>query len=316
MRRRRTLLIGSAVVAATLASTGVVLAETNTASVPETLNVMSWNICGEAGGVRGQAGYCPHRNEPEVKVEQIMNLVDEYDLDVLLLQEVCAETADSHMGLLEVALGDEWTVGNARGARPDGRTDCRGDLNGELGLGIAVKSTVDVEFEIEQTLPIDPTGENLATLPTLCATTGEWPTRVCTTHILAEPSDPRRADQVQNVHDYVWPYRDDLVLGGDFNLFPESTELEPISDSFAECDAKAHGSGDEVDEFTHHAWNNGQHVYRKRDHIFASGGDLETRFTACDSLQELMDETANEPESGPPSGYSDHAPVIGSVRVL
>ncbi|MEO3890568.1 hypothetical protein [Nonomuraea sp. B5E05] len=35
------------------------------------------------------------------------------------------------------------------------------------------------------------------------------------------------------------------------------------------------------------------------------------RFTSCDADQSLMDRTANEPDSGPANGYSDHAPLIG-----
>ncbi|GAA1655361.1 hypothetical protein GCM10009733_061020 [Nonomuraea maheshkhaliensis] len=31
----------------------------------------------------------------------------------------------------------------------------------------------------------------------------------------------------------------------------------------------------------------------------------------CDADQSLMDRTENEPDSGPPNGYSDHAPLIG-----
>lgn len=279
--------------------------------LPDTeLRVLSWNICGEAGGSRGDAGYCPYRNEPDVKVDQIVGMVDEYDLNVILLQEVCGESPDSHLGLLETALGEEWTIGRASGARPDGRTDCRGDLTGELGVGIAVKAT-DAEFDSQNTVPA---GGDEQTLPILCATTSQWTTKVCTVHILAKPEDPRRPGQIDNVRDYVWDDRDDLVLGGDFNMFPDSEGLDPIYGSFDECDRRSYHSGDTADEDTHHAWTNGDHVYRKRDHIFTTQVNG-TRFTFCDSRTDLMDETANEADSGPPTGYSDHAPLIAKLTV-
>lgn len=302
-------------VAGAVAAAGLAVAPLAVADEATELNVLSWNTCGEAGGKRGDAGFCPYRDDPQAKVDVIADLVAEHDLDVILLQEVCAETADSHLGRLKTALGDGWQIGNARGARPDGRTDCRGDLNGELGVGIAIKAS-NAEFTSKQTLPPDPTGQSKQTLPTLCATTTDWPTKVCTTHILADPEDPRRPQQVKNVRDYVWPSRANLVLGGDFNLFPGSATLKPISDNFHECDGRSYGSGDKVDETTHHAWTgDNTHVYRKRDHIFASKPDSGTNFGSCDSRTDLMDTTENEPDSGPPSGYSDHAPLLGTVTI-
>ena len=284
------------------------------------LNVMSWNICGEAGGKRGDAGYCAYRDDPQAKVDQIAELVEERDLDVVMLQEVCAEAEDSHLERLRAKLGDGWQFGNARGARPEPdeegnpRTDCRGELNGELGVAIAIKAS-DADFTSKNTLPADPTGESKQTLPTLCATTSDWPTTVCTTHILPDPADPRREQQIDNVRDYVWDARDNLVLGGDFNMFPGSDELEPITGAFDECDRRSYTDGDKKDEITHHAWTGGEHVYRKRDHIFATQAGDGSNFTACDSDTDRMDTTENESDSGAPNGYSDHAPLTGTVTL-
>ncbi|MGH8878200.1 MAG: endonuclease/exonuclease/phosphatase family protein [Stackebrandtia sp.] len=282
------------------------------------LNVLSWNICGEAGGKRGEAGYCAYRDFPQTKVDQIVELVEERDLDVIMLQEVCAEDPESHLERLKAELGDGWQFGNARGARPrpdeDGepRTDCRGKVKGELGVAIAVKAS-DADFTSKNTLPADPEGQ---TLPTLCATTSDWPTKVCTTHILADPKDPRREQQIDNVRDYVWDARDNLILGGDFNMFPGSEELEPIAGSLDECDRRSYAEGDKTDEVTHHAWTSGnEHVYRKRDHIFATQAEDGSNFSACDSDTERMDTTENESGSGDPNGYSDHAPLTGTVTL-
>ncbi|MBF8184633.1 endonuclease/exonuclease/phosphatase family protein [Nonomuraea sp. K274] len=277
------------------------------AAAASELRVISWNICGEAGGQRGDAGYCPYRNEPDKKVEQIAGLVSRHQANVVLLQEVCGIASDSHLELLKAALGPDWSFARADGARPDGRVDCRGSLSGNLGLGIAVKSRI-TGTTVTQTLPSDTTGKSKQTLPTLCVRTANWAgTRICTTHVLADPADPRRPQQIRNIKTAVSAGGLDVVLGGDFNLFPGSTDLRPLSGAYEECDS----SGAKPNEATHHAWSNGKHVYRKRDHIFATKAGTGRRFTACDADQSLMDRTANEPDSGPPNGYSDHAPLIG-----
>ncbi|MFD9942606.1 endonuclease/exonuclease/phosphatase family protein [Nonomuraea sp. NPDC059023] len=295
------------VVAASLAATPLA-AVPAAAAVP--LRVITWNICGEAGSPRGENGYCPYRDDPGAKVEQIAGLVSRHQATVVLLQEVCGLAPDSHLERLKAALGPGWSFARASGARPDGRTDCRGELSGELGVGIAVKSPI-TGTKVTQTLPPDPSGKNKQTLPTLCVRAGNWPrTHICTTHILADPKDLRRPKQVANVKAAVSQGGLDVVLGGDFNLFPGSAELRPLSSAYEECDA----SGTTRNEVTHHAWTNGKHVYRKRDHIFASKVSGSRRFTSCDSDQSLMDRTPNVKDVSP-NGYSDHAPLIGYLKV-
>jgi hypothetical protein len=93
-------------------------------------------------------------------------------------------------------------------------------------------------------------------------------------------------------------------------MFPETKQLAPIYDSFEECDKRAYSDVDLVNEFTHHAYDAGRHIYRKRDHIFAGRS---ATFAACTVDRKRMDTTANEPTSGAPSGYSDHAPVVATV---
>lgn len=291
--------------AASAAATQALLAE------PE-LRVVSWNICGEAGGVRGEDGFCAYRNEPQRKVDQIAQVAAEHDANVIMLQEVCGEAPGSHMERLRAALGAGWSIEHAKGGRPtDGATYCRGGLSGELGVGIAVKGRVS-EVTAVNTVPA---GGDLQTLPVLCVRVEGWSTRVCTTHILADGADPRRSGQIQNVKSEIWPDRNQLVLGGDFNMFPGSAQLQPISEAFDECDARSYGGGDEVNEATHHSWSEqGGHQLRKRDHIFASWSESGSPFTACDVDPSRMDTTENRPSSGPPDGYSDHAPIIGNLR--
>ncbi|MFJ3205943.1 FG-GAP-like repeat-containing protein [Streptomyces sp. NPDC086989] len=275
------------------------------------LRVVSWNICGEAGGVRGEAGFCAYRNEPQQKVDQIVQVAAEHDADVIMLQEVCGQAPGSHMERLRAALGAGWSLEHAKGARPDGTTYCRGGLSGELGVGIAVKGRV-TEVSAVNAVPAGGDGQ---TLPVLCLRVEGWSSRICTTHILADPSDPRRAGQIQNVKNAIWADRNRVVLGGDFNMFPGSTGLQPIAEAFDECDSRTYGDGDEVNEPTHHDWTaQTGDVLRKRDHIFASWTESGTPFTACDVDRFRMDTTENRPDSGPPDGYSDHAPIIGSLK--
>ncbi len=275
------------------------------------LRVVSWNICGEAGGLRGQDGYCPYRNDPQAKVDQIAQVAAERNANVVMLQEVCGEAPGSHMERLRAALGSGWSIAHAPGARPDGTTNCRGGLSGTLGVGIAVKGRVTATTATNTV----PGGGDQQTLPILCVRVEGWSTRICTTHILSDPADPRRPGQIRNVKNEIWPDRYQLVLGGDFNMFPDTAELKPISDEFDECDRRSYGAGDTVNEATHHSWDEkGGHVWRKRDHIFASWGESASQFTSCEVDRTRMDTTENAPDSGPPNGYSDHAPIIGYLK--
>ncbi|MET9291044.1 FG-GAP-like repeat-containing protein [Streptomyces sp. NPDC003077] len=268
---------------------------------------MSWNICGEAGGNRGEAGYCPYRNEPEQKVEQIRRLVDERQANVVMLQEVCGVTPGSHLELLRAKLGPGWDVRHASGARPDGRTDCRGSLTGELGVALAIKGTITAGSSANM-LPADPAGQDKQTLPILCASVQGWTTRVCTTHIAVGDSE-RAAQQIKNVKAYLGTAANTgFVLGGDFNRNADAAHMKPLTDSFDRC----------IDGVTYHGWDHEaqRHSFHKLDHFFtdrdrASGG---SRFADCGIDTSRMDQSENEPTSGPPTGYSDHAPIFARLR--
>ncbi|MEU7191866.1 FG-GAP-like repeat-containing protein [Streptomyces sp. NPDC045369] len=268
------------------------------------LRVVSWNICGEAGGRRGEAGYCPHRNEPEQKAAQIKKLVDERQANVVMLQEVCGVAPNSHLELLRAQLGDGWDVRHASGARPDGRTDCRGALSGELGVALAVKGSI-TESSSANMLPADPSGQDKQTLPVLCASVQGWTTRVCTTHIAVGESE-RVAQQVKNVKAYLGTAANSgFVLGGDFNRNAGADYMKPLTDSFDRC----------IDGFTYHGWDRAtrRHSLHELDHFFTDRAPGNSRFATCAIDTSRMDRSENEPTSGPPTGYSDHAPIFAQL---
>ncbi|MFF4426276.1 FG-GAP-like repeat-containing protein [Streptomyces sp. NPDC001549] len=134
------------------------------------LRVISWNICGDAGGTRDGTtpGYCPYRNEPWRKVDAIADLADKHQADVLMLQEACGYDKDavepakvpklSHMYRLAeefAARGQQWTMVHAVNPRSGGedpancagRDGGRGVLDGNVGVLLAVKGEIsDVQI--------------------------------------------------------------------------------------------------------------------------------------------------------------------------
>lgn len=305
MKRFTALMVAAAAAAATMLSLPV-QAQAQPVDKSE-IRVVSWNICGEAGGSRGMAGYCPYRDQPARKMDQVKQIVDQRNADVVMLQEVCGSAPGSHMALLQERLGSQWSIRHAPGARPDGRTDCRGGLTGELGILLAVKGTI-TSAGWENALPADPTGASKQTLPVLCATVEGWTTGVCTTHII--PGDAARAT-VQNKNVKAFMSRKvpgNAVIGGDFNSNAGAAEMEPFTSAFDRC----------IDANTYHGWNSTTktHSYHRLDHFFTtkSAGDGASRFASCAVDTSRMDTTENEPTSGVPNGYSDHAPIVGVLR--
>ncbi|MEV6110322.1 endonuclease/exonuclease/phosphatase family protein [Streptomyces sp. NPDC051940] len=281
------------------------------------IRMLSWNICGEAGGLRGDAGYCPYRAEPAAKVEQVRQLVRKHRANVVMLQEVCgyaeggrAAAAGSHMDLLGKALGAGWSIRHAAGARPDGRTDCRGGLTGDLGVLVAVRGEI-TSARAANTLPPDPAGTSLQTLPALCVTVRGWRPEVCTAHLVVgedDPADPgaRAPRQVAEVVGFLGDaVRSGAVLGGDFNRNGGSPVLAALNERMERC----------VDDVTRHGWDpaTGTHSWHRLDHFYATKAATGSRYAWCGADTSRMDTTANDPASGAPDGYSDHAPILGVV---
>ncbi|MER5883750.1 FG-GAP-like repeat-containing protein [Streptomyces sp. NPDC001941] len=273
------------------------------APAQEEVRVVSWNICGEAGGARGEAGYCPYRNEPGVKIDEVKKAVDERRANVVMLQEVCGGAPGSHMALLQEKLGGAWSVRHAKGARPDGRTDCRGGLSGDLGVLLAVKGTVTASWS-EDTLPASP--DDRQTLPALCVAVQGWSTTPCTTHVIPG-QEARAAQQIKNVKAFVTAHSSgDFVLGGDFNRNADAAEMAPLTGSYDKC----------VDGYTYHGWDGtgaGSHTWHKLDHLFTGRSVGASRFASCAIDATRMDTTPNTPGTSP-NGFSDHAPVTGVLR--
>lgn len=283
------------------------------------LRVVTWNICGEAGGARGAEGYCAYRNAPDRKAEQVAQLVLEHQANVVMLQEVCgydeavpeadrrANWRKSHMALLKERLGEGWSLVHAVGNREsDLDSRCRGDaLGGDLGVLLAVKGTVE-EIERVDTVPAELSARKL---PLLCVRVTGWEDKICTTHLIEGNSEVAQR-QSQTIHDYL---ADDIatgvVLGGDFNRNPAATELAPLASSLDRC-----VNGDHT--YQHWAADQPSPSLHWLDHLFTTKRNQGTRFVACSVDQSRMDTTQNTgtEATNPPSGYSDHAPVIGYLR--
>ncbi|WP_274034344.1 endonuclease/exonuclease/phosphatase family protein [Streptomyces sp. MMBL 11-1] len=282
------------------------------ASVPKTLRVITWNICGEAGGERGQSGYCPLRDRPEKKAEKIAALARERDANVITLQEVCGGAPGSHMALLRSALGPGWSFRHAEGARPDGETRCRDGLSGDLGVAVAVRGEIE-RARSKNALPPDPEGVSGQTLPVLCVRVSGWAYTPCTTHILPG-EEPRVREQIAAVRAFVGREDRPAVLTGDFNRNAAAPQLGPLVSSYAVCPG-ADGSGEGV--ATYHAWDREKraHAFHELDHIFFdSPPGVADPLVDCEVGESLMDTTPNEPGGPEPDGYSDHAPVYADLR--
>ncbi|MFI1188471.1 endonuclease/exonuclease/phosphatase family protein [Streptomyces californicus] len=286
--------------------------EAPSAGSPKTLGVITWNICGEAGGERGQSGYCPLRDRPEKKVRRIAALARERDADVVTLQEVCGGAPGSHVALLRSALGSGWSVRHAEGARPDGETRCRDGLSGDLGVAVAVRGEV-VGERSRNALPPDPGGVSEQTLPVLCVRVEGWAYTPCTTHILPG-EEPRVDEQIAGVRAFVRGEDRPTVLTGDFNRNADAPQLAPLVSSYAVCPApETDGRG----AVTYHMWDPEKraHGFHELDHIFVdSPRGVRNPLVRCGVEKGLMDTTPNEPGGREPNGYSDHAPVYAEIR--
>ncbi|MFB6559627.1 endonuclease/exonuclease/phosphatase family protein [Streptomyces sp. NPDC056400] len=139
---------------------------------PTSMTMVSWNICGEAGGGRGDAGFCPSRatlQENEAKVLEIVRLMGDQRADAIVLQEVCgappgvpatvdgtAQVKGYHQKRLKELFGPQgWSFGFAPVRRWDDTSanslaygsPCRGVLQGgRLGNLIAIKGTISARL--------------------------------------------------------------------------------------------------------------------------------------------------------------------------
>ncbi|AEV85669.1 hypothetical protein ACWT_4647 [Actinoplanes sp. SE50] len=290
----------------------------------ETVRMLTWNICGEAGGSRGSSSYCPWRSRPQAKAAAIETIIRERDLNVVMLEEVCYPDEAAGRGgdrndlsPLMAALGSGWTYRTAVVARPDGRSDCRGgDLVGTIGEVIAVRGTITSSTVTPLLVAGDPSyypdADEKRTSNLLCVRVDGWQNTPCVTHLL-HTTDPEYARETaslkQKIAAVALP-----VLGGDFNTMQGSaatSPIRPLFDTYPECDQQAYSPGDAVNEMTHFNSEDAAPTVsrQKLDYVFATSG-----FAYCDSLTEFADTDANVAAADDPAGLSDHAPLVAFTR--
>nr|WP_250766014.1 LamG-like jellyroll fold domain-containing protein [Streptomyces sp. MSC1_001] len=304
-----------------------------TAHTRESVRAMTWNMCGDAGGrIASDAGYCPWRNGdtkddgktfdgPATKMAGVAKVVDDRNLNVVMLQEVCAGKTPgdtlgvSHLDLLAGKLGDEWTFASAGMTRPDEPyaepersgvemidqegSDCRGPaLTGTLGVAIAVKGKITWKTETDFETPL---GLTMGRGTVLCVEVEGWESHVCTTHVAnfgsGDTFDGYYKDQIDTVAGVVKKFPS-VVLGGDFNT-RDQNKLQPLYSLMSECDQRAYtpDGTDAVNEPTKITRSNVvtdanggivSHGYEtsKIDYLFSTDA-----FTGCDSWTQLGDRT-------------------------
>ncbi|WP_260607034.1 FG-GAP-like repeat-containing protein [Streptomyces sp. WAC08241] len=296
---------------------------------PSPMTIVSWNICGEAGGVRGSEAFCPSRAtlpENEVKVREIVSLIRAQKADAIVMQEVCgapagvpavvdgvAQAEGYHQRRLKELLGPEgWSFDFAPVTRDTDASEggrlygsaCRGELKGgRLGNLIAVKGGIAArasQDSLPQVTP-DPDHRNL---PVQCVAVTGRSTAVCNTHVIPGSTDPRIGQQIANVKDFVESFaaRQGVAraaVGGDFNREAENSLMAPLTGAFENC---VHG-------VTHHGWNGTGHTWHEFDHLFVTRPATGRAISSCDIDVSRMDTTENR-EGVAPNGFSDHAPVV------
>ncbi|MFE5913467.1 FG-GAP-like repeat-containing protein [Streptomyces wedmorensis] len=298
-------------------------------AVTSPMTIVSWNICGEAGGSRGSEGFCPSRlttADNEAKVQEIVELLQEQRADAIVMQEVCGapdgvpavvdgvtQVEGYHQRRLKEILGpagwsfdfapvqrwDDSSVNSAAYGSP-----CRGVLQGgRLGNLIAVKGGISARDHVNA-VPKSASVSDYRSLPVQCVAVTGRSTAVCNTHIIPGSTDPRIAQQITNVKDFVdgFTTRHGLgrsAVGGDFNREADDALMAPLTGAYEHC----------VTGTTHHGWTGTSHTWHEFDHVFVSAPGTSRAIASCDIDEDRMDTTANV-EGVTPNGFSDHAPVV------
>ncbi|MGW5779839.1 LamG domain-containing protein [Streptomyces sp. NPDC003863] len=219
-----------------------------TAYTRDSVRAATWNMCGEAGGGYASAhGYCPWRNGnktdtglkkpdgtpiydydgPRKKMEGVVRLINERNLNAVMLQEVCAGTTPgdpygtSHLDeLAKLLAGKGWSFASAGVTRPDDPyeeaerkdpelidsegSDCRGDaLTGTLSVAIAVKGQITWRSENDFHTPVG-TGLSMNSGTILCAEVAGWESHLCTTHISNFYADTKKKKDPDNPEQANW----------------------------------------------------------------------------------------------------------------
>jgi endonuclease/exonuclease/phosphatase (EEP) superfamily protein YafD len=281
------------------------------------LRVASWNICAEFAE-------CPAVADAAGRVNAVVRLINDQDLDAVLLQETC----EWHVSRLLTSLGNGWTAAFApwrqndtEGGWPGRRIRACGGDRHALGLAIVMRGAHDQQ--VIHTLP-SPTARYSLEAPVLCVRKAAPSVRLCNSHLTPAAYDSAgtiRAAQRTRTIEILRSFGDDKVIfGGDLNLLPPSGSFTPpdttlggrhatlngVYDLLRECD-QADGfaltGAPRAGESTTFWGSADAPTWGKFATPYAA--DQEATFTSCDAINGVAAYRR----------YSDHLPVVGVVQL-
>ncbi|MEU8776889.1 endonuclease/exonuclease/phosphatase family protein [Streptomyces sp. NPDC048606] len=190
---------------------------------PDTLQVMSWNMCGP----RRATYNCDLAVTPEMKVKVVTDQVARNRVEAVLLQEVC----EDDLALLMTRLGPGWSKSFEQyewaqfvgGERRTWKSRCGEDDGGRadrVGTAIVARGALTDARKYPVVQP-----EQGQQTPFQCATATLRDVRLCSVHatrVGANPHDPTqdlRDEQYAQIRDVVRTFPR-VVFGGDFNSRP------------------------------------------------------------------------------------------------
>jgi hypothetical protein len=291
------------------------------ASSTVSLRVASWNICGEFAE-------CPAVADAAGRVNAVVRLVNDHNLDAVLLQETC----EWHVSRVLTALGNGWSAAFApwrqndtEGGWPGRRVRMCGGDRQALGLAIVVKGAHDQP--LTYTLP-SPTARYSFEAPMLCVRKASPALRLCNTHFTPAAYDSagtvRAAQRTRAVEILRSFGSEKVVFGGDLNLLPPSgsftppgttlggrhATLNPVYDLVRECDQSdgfALTGAPRAGESTTFWGGADTQTWGKLDYLFATSqaADPAATFASCDALDGVAAYRR----------YSDHLPVVGVLQL-
>ncbi|RKS79412.1 endonuclease/exonuclease/phosphatase family metal-dependent hydrolase [Actinomadura pelletieri DSM 43383] len=183
-----------------------------------TIKAMTWNVCGDAEP-DCPLGAAPDRLTKEVAERMRTTEVGgrEVTPNAVLLQEVC----EGHVSAFKkVSWLSSWTWAFAA---PSKGPSCS---NGEGRRGVAIATEAPL---------VEPRSTNLPGRAqiALCGEVPSWATRVCVTRLETGSAETRRK-QAAALAELAGGGR--VLFGGDLGDTPDSSPLDPLYRSYAECD--------------------------------------------------------------------------------
>lgn len=187
---------------------------------PVTIHAMTWNVCGNA-----EPG-CPLGTDPAAlgkKITARMNATEvggrKVSTNAVLLQRVC----EGHVrGFKKTMKSWSW----AFAPLPNGPTFVQDQ--GRLGVAVGT----DAEFTGTTTTKL-PATTGRAPIA-LCGDVPTWTTRICVTQLDPAENTEARRKQADALTDLAGTGR--VLVGGDLADTPHSPALDPLYETYAECD--------------------------------------------------------------------------------